>query len=105
MSESGLYIDMLLSSSKRDRHYYGIKDLEMAKAAGCGYMLWDGKSKGTLANIINLLIAEKNVLLYLSPKKQFFKLCGFQDLTKTLYAIGISDASRLNRLPSTFDAH
>ena len=80
-------------SCKRDRRYYGIKDLEMAKNASCGFMLWDGKSKGTLTNVINLLNADKSALLYLSPKKQFFKLRSFQDLSRALQAIGISDVS------------
>ena len=31
--------------SKRDRHYYGIKDSAMAEDATCGFMLWDGESK------------------------------------------------------------
>jgi hypothetical protein len=31
-----------------DRHYYGIKDRAMAKDASCGFMPWDGVSKGTL---------------------------------------------------------
>src|SRR5271167_3478082 len=44
--------------SKRDRYYYGIKDADMAKDATCGFMVWDGVSKGTLANIINLLNAD-----------------------------------------------
>src|SRR5208337_3736336 len=58
--------------AKRDRHYYGIKDSAMAKDASCGFMLWDGASKGTLTNIVNLLGLRKKTLLYLSPKKLFF---------------------------------
>src|SRR5882672_8041456 len=41
--------------ARRDRHYYAIKDLAMANEASCGFMLWDGESKGTLANVVNLL--------------------------------------------------
>jgi hypothetical protein len=47
-----------------DRHYYGVKDLAMAKDASFGFMIWDGTSKGTLTNVINLLGAQKKVLLY-----------------------------------------
>lgn len=80
-------------SSKRDRQYYGIKDIAMAQKANWGFMLWDGKSKGTLTNVINLLGAHKKALIYLSPKKQFFKLCRFDDLGQVLHASGISDVS------------
>lgn len=87
--------------SKRDRHYYGIKDLAMAKDADCGFMLWDGKSKGTLANIVNLLNLGKKTLLYLSPKKQFFKLSSFEELEEILHGIGFADPSMMPKLLHT----
>jgi hypothetical protein len=77
--------------SKRDRHYYGIKDLEMAKEATCGFMLWDGESKGTLTNVVNLLNAHKKCLLYLGPKKLFFKLLSPLDFYQALHTSGIDN--------------
>jgi hypothetical protein len=82
------------SSAKRDCHYYGIKDCAMARDAGCGFMLWDGVSKGTLTNVINLLDADKKVLLYVAPKKQFFNLHMFEHLHQALNANGIQDVPR-----------
>ena len=38
----------------------------MAGDAECGFMLWDGKSKGTLFNIRRLLAAGKPVVVYLA---------------------------------------
>ena len=35
--------------------FYRQKDIAMAKDAECGYMIWDGKSKGTYQNILTLL--------------------------------------------------
>jgi len=78
---------------KRDRHYYGIKDRAMAKDASCGFMLWDGISKGTLTNVINLLGHDKKVLLFSAPKKQFFTLRTPGDLDHTLRASGIRDVA------------
>ena len=63
----------------------------MAKDASWGFMLWDGESKGTLANVVNLLNARKKVLLYLSPKKVFFKLRVFENLLEALHANGIGN--------------
>jgi hypothetical protein len=40
----------------------------MAKDASCGFMLWDGVSKGTLANVVNLLHCDKKVVLFSSSK-------------------------------------
>jgi hypothetical protein len=80
-------------SRKRDRHYYGIKDHAMAKDASCGFMLWDGISKGTLTNVINLLDYNKKVLLFSAPKKQFFTLRTSADLDQTLRASGVKDVA------------
>jgi hypothetical protein len=50
---------ILSRHNKRDFAYYATKDLEMAKEASYGFMIWDGKSKGTLNNVSNLLQQQK----------------------------------------------
>jgi hypothetical protein len=80
--------------AKRDRHYFGIKDVAMAGDATCGFMLWDGVSKGTLTNTINLLNAGKSVVLYVSPLKQMFELRSLDDLHRALHANGVGDVSQ-----------
>ena len=83
------------SDLPHDRHYYGIKDLAMARDASCGFMIWDGISKGTLTNVINLVNAEKKVLLYSGSKKLFFTLRTELDLNEALAATGIRDVAGL----------
>ncbi len=78
---------------RRDRRYFQIKDEAMAQDSRWGFMLWDGSSKGTLANILNLLGAQKKVLLYLSTKKSFFTLAKFDELTNVLGEAGIQNVS------------
>jgi hypothetical protein len=34
-------------------------------------MLWDGKSKGTISNVVNLLSRQKVVVVYVAPVKAF----------------------------------
>lgn len=58
-------------NSKKDFSYYAAKDFAMAGEAGCGLMLWDGKSKGTLQNLLNLIAAGKRTLVYFAPSKEF----------------------------------
>jgi hypothetical protein len=41
----------------------------MANAAEYGLMLWDGKSKGTINNIVNLSRYHKLVVVYVAPKR------------------------------------
>ena len=45
--------------------FYAAKDRAMAQDADYGFMLWNGESKGTLNNIVNLLGYGKKVLVYL----------------------------------------
>ena len=80
---------------RRDRHYYGIKDLAMAKDATWGFMIWDGASKGTLTNVVNLLKMQKKILLYSAPEKDFFTLRTREDLDRALTVSGIEDVDGL----------
>jgi hypothetical protein len=76
---------------RHDRQYYGIKDLAMAKHANCGFMIWDGASKGTLTNVLNLLRIHKRVLLYSVPQKEFFTVRTSEDLNHALTSSGIKN--------------
>jgi len=71
-------------ASSKDFAYYAAKDRAMTQDAKCGVMLWDGKSKGTLNNIQNLINSGKKALVYLGPEKAFHKLSSPEDLLKLL---------------------
>lgn len=51
--------------------YYSLKDRAMAGAAEYGLMLWDGKSKGTVNNVVNLSRDHTPVVVYVEPTRQF----------------------------------
>jgi hypothetical protein len=61
-------------NSKRDFSYYSTKDKVMADEASVGFMIWDGKSIGTLANVFRLISQNKKVVLYTVTSKQFLNL-------------------------------
>ena len=44
--------------------FYAVKDREMAKKANYGLMIWDGKSPGTILNILRLIRSNKISVLY-----------------------------------------
>jgi hypothetical protein len=71
-------------NSRKDFSYYAAKDIAMSQEAACGVMLWDGKSKGTLQNIPNLMAAGKRTLVYFAPSKDFHVLSTDQDLRALL---------------------
>lgn len=66
--------------SRKDFAYYATKDEEMARTASYGFMLWDGRSKGTLNNILNLLRLQKKVLVYFSPDQSYSTLKSVKEL-------------------------
>jgi len=76
-------------------NFYSQKDKAMAHDSDYGFMIWNGKSRGTLNNMINLLSEKKSVLLYLTFNQQYHlidnktKLDNIiykcEDKTKTIY--------------------
>lgn len=60
--------------------FYSAKDLAMAQTADYGFMIWNGKSKGTFNNIINLVRYNKKVLLYFIPDKKFYTINAMSDI-------------------------
>ncbi|MBZ5563089.1 MAG: hypothetical protein LAP13_11805 [Acidobacteriia bacterium] len=64
---------------KHNFEYYAAKDRLMADEGSIGFMLWDGKSRGTLANVLRLIEQGKKVVVYLAPSKQFTTLRNIRD--------------------------
>lgn len=75
------------------RAYFTAKDIEMAKDADVGLMIWDGKSTGTLSNVIELLTRKCNSKVFINKEKVFHKVVKVADL-ETLVGY-MADASRL----------
>lgn len=60
--------------------FYAAKDKKMAEDADYGFMIWNGKSKGTFNNIINLTKQRKKVLLYFTLHKKFYVFKSYEEL-------------------------
>lgn len=50
--------------------FYAAKDREMAQEADFGLMIWDGKSPGTVLNVLRLVRAGKIAVLFSVPEKR-----------------------------------
>jgi hypothetical protein len=87
---------IISNRNKKDFGYFSVKDKEMSEQADYGFMLWDGKSKGTLNNIINTLQRSKYVLVYFSPNKEFFTLKSASDLERLLQKCDQTAVQRFN---------
>ncbi len=72
----------------RDFEYYAVKDRRMAEEGSIGFMLWDGKSRGTLANVLRLIEQGKKVVVYMVHRKDFRTLRNIGDWDQFLSAYG-----------------
>lgn len=60
--------------------FYAAKDLKMTEEADYGFMIWNGKSKGTLNNVINLIKRSKKTLMYFTPGNEFYTIKNSADI-------------------------
>lgn len=74
------------------REFYTAKDLEMAKAADYGLMIWDGESTGTLSNVIELLKQDKKSIVYLTNSKSFVRVTDVEKFE--LLIAGMTDRAK-----------
>lgn len=81
---SWLVRTVVANGGERGFDFYAIKDQQMAQEASYGFMIWDGKSRGTLNNIINLLKLSKKILVFFAPDKSFYTLHELQELSSLL---------------------
>ncbi len=75
------------------RAYFTAKDIAMTVAADHGLMIWDTKSTGTLSNVIELLSARKNSLIFINKEKAFHKVLCVTDLAKLVARM--TDSARI----------
>ena len=64
------------------RAYFTAKDLEMARVADYGLMMWDSKSTGTLSNAIELLRRGKKCVVFVNKNKAFITVFDIDGLKR-----------------------
>ena len=72
------------SKSAKGFQFYAAKDREMAVKADYGLMIWDGKSPGTLLNVLRLVNAGKIAVLVNVPAKNHLTFRSGRDWQKFL---------------------
>ena len=66
------------------REFYTQKDKAMAADADYGFVLWDGKSQGSITNVLELVKDNKKALVYHSPQKTFYKISDVNDASELI---------------------
>ena len=84
------------SPKRRDFAHFATKDRAMAEEADFGLMLWDGQSRGTLTNIVDLVRKEKLVVVYVSTDKEFRNLRNSSDLALMLRRVDPVELERVD---------
>lgn len=82
---------------RRDFVYYSTKDRAMTGEADYGLMLWDGRSRGTLTNIVHLIREGKAVVVYIAPDRSFYTLRRSDDLGEILARFDPTALRRIDR--------
>jgi hypothetical protein len=77
--------------------YFSTKDRVMGEEADYGLMLWDGRSRGTLTNILHLVRQGKPVVVYIAPQKSFYTLRQFDHLTEMVRRFDPTALYRIDR--------
>jgi hypothetical protein len=65
---------------KKDFAYYAMKDAQMSVEADYGFMIWNGESKGTVNNLLNLVQQGKSALVYRAPSREFIQIKTTSDI-------------------------
>ncbi|MCX4376029.1 MAG: hypothetical protein OSJ61_07645 [Lachnospiraceae bacterium] len=75
-------VETVNASCLTGREFYTQKDIEMSAICDYGFMIWDGKSQGTLANIKRLIMCGKGCKVYLSAKHKMTDINDLKDFKK-----------------------
>ena len=93
--------NVIADDSLKKFDFYKQKDVAMASMADYGFMVWNGESKGTLNNIINLIRQKKPCLVYFTPYEKFFTIDDEDKCLKLLSLCPTSIISIYNKLTQT----
>ncbi|MGL6023894.1 MAG: hypothetical protein ACRC0F_04695 [Cetobacterium sp.] len=77
-------INAFAKENETGRAFYTVKDKKMALDSDIGFMIWNGESEGTLNNMINLLVSNKKVCLFLDKENRLLLLKKLEDLEKII---------------------
>jgi hypothetical protein len=79
------------------RAFYTLKDKEMARNADVGLVLWDGKSIGSINNILEMANQNKLVVVYFSHTREFINIKNLDDAKVLLYKCEAKDLAEITK--------
>lgn len=79
------------------RAFYTAKDKVMAELSDYGFILWDGKSLGSITNALEMISKNKKVVVFYSPNRAFLNVKGFDDIHSLIDQAPFDQAVELKR--------
>ena len=73
-----------VSPALTGRDFYTVKDKAMAARADYGLVLWDGKSAGSINNVLELVKRGRSVVVHLSASREVVVVKTADDITRLL---------------------
>lgn len=89
--------DITAAPGARGFAYFSTKDRVMVEEADYGLMLWDGKSRGTLTNVVDLVRQGRPVVVYVAPAKAFATLHEPEQLADFIRRFDPANLHRIER--------
>jgi len=85
------------SPNAKGRKFYMAKDEAMADAADHGLLIWDGKSAGTINNLLNLVKNKKTGLIYLQHRDSFRTISNISEFEVFISECDSKNAESIDR--------
>ena len=79
------------------RDFFAQKDKQMSKLADFGFVLWDGKSPGSVQNMLWLMQEGKKLVVYYSPEHQFYNFKEQSELAELFAKCSRADIADIDR--------
>lgn len=79
------------------RKFFMLKDEQMARDADYGFLIWDGKSAGTLNNLVNLVKSAKTGIVYFSQAGKFITVKDSQTFEELLKKCNPEDIEKIDK--------
>lgn len=86
-----------VAPSLSGRDFYTVKDLAMSERADYGFVLWDGRSAGSIGNVLELVRRGKSVVVHLSATGDFFVVKTADDIRRLLELCDRGDYAAIAR--------
>lgn len=94
---------VVTKAAQGTRAFFTAKDVEMAKSADFGLMIWDAKSTGTITNVIEILSRRKKSVVFINKAKSFKTIRTVEELDQLIQCMSEESKVKAHQKMKLFD--